>query len=134
MRMGKPAHNLYTVAVGQGLRVVEYLRNQLLAEGRGGASGAKFYKTAEIAANIHEANTAITRVLMNLSRNGVIHTKMGPEGGYQITAEQLAKHTVLDLIYYLGQDVPEPVGDDAFERLKGRTYDFLNIPLEDFLK
>jgi hypothetical protein len=130
--MGKPAHNLYTVAVGQGLRIVEYLRNQLLAEGRGGA--AKFYKTAEIAANISEANTAITRVLMNLSRNGVIHTKMGPEGGYQITPEQLTKHTVLDLIYYLGQDVPEPVGDDAFERLKGRTYDFLNIPLEDFLK
>lgn len=129
MPMSKPAQQLFTVAVGQGIKTVDFLRQRMQAD-----SGTGYYKNGEIAAAVGATQPSVARVLMTLSRHGVIQNRMGPNGGYQITPEQLERHTVLDLIYYLGQDVPEPVGDDAFEKLKGRVYDFLNIPLEDFLK
>lgn len=129
MRMAKPASQLFTVTVGEGLKTIDYLYRRLLED-----SGTQVHTRNKIADEIGVSKPSLAHTIMILSRHGVITTRKGSTGGIQISMEQLQKHTVLDVIYYLGQDVPDPVGDDLFSRVKSRVFDLLNVPLIDFLR
>lgn len=126
--MSKPPTYLFTIAVMQAVNALEHLRNVMLR-----SQGTEYVSAGAMARAINAQETTFRRNIIQLARHGIIDTKHGSGGGYRITQKQLDQFMVLDVIYYLGQNIPDTKGSRASDKLNQIVYDTLDVSLEDFL-